>query len=44
MVMKRKRRVRREMMERTEFSRDATKLFREVQYLERDTNVMCTPM
>ena len=43
MTMKRKRRVRREAMERTELSRDATKLFRDLQYLggkDRNDNVL----
>jgi hypothetical protein len=44
MMMKRKRSRSREAMERTEFSKDATKLLREFQYLRTDGEVNPSPV
>lgn len=41
MMMKRKRSSSREAMERTEFSKDATRLLREFQYLRTHREVSC---
>lgn len=41
MMMKRKRSSSREAMERTEFSKDATRLLREFQYLQADRAFSC---
>lgn len=41
MMMKRKRSSSREAMERTEFSKDATRLLKEFQYLRTDREFSC---